>query len=82
MLPSPFFFCARSGLPAYNVRTGYKRLNGPWLTHVTFKEPGSSFDDLIANATAIARNEIAKSRHHLAIIDNQPMYPTTTRMNV
>ena len=44
--------------------------------------PGATFDDLVANATAVANANIAVANAgYLPFIDNQPLYPTTDRCN-
>ena len=44
--------------------------------------PGATPAQLLANASATADAAIAQSRSFLPFIDNQPLYPTTTRTNV
>ena len=56
-----YFGANHYGLPSYALPAGYRRLYGPWFTHVT---TGDAADDaaLIEHAAAVARAEIAENR--------------------
>jgi rhamnogalacturonan endolyase len=66
-----YFGANHYGLPAYQLPSGYRRLYGPWYTHVSV---GGSDDEVIANAAAAAQAEIAENREGASwIVDG--LYP-------
>ncbi|MHA7986387.1 polysaccharide lyase family protein [Rathayibacter sp. CAU 1779] len=66
-----YFGANHYGLPSYALQQGYRRLYGPWYTHLS---TGETDDEVIANATAAARTEIAENRAGASwIIDG--LYP-------
>jgi rhamnogalacturonan endolyase len=69
-----YFGANHYGLPSYHIDAGYRRLYGPWFTYVTTGSP-SRPDQMIAEAAAIARAEIAENRGGASWIDD-PLYPT------
>ncbi|MGN6127213.1 MAG: polysaccharide lyase family protein [Humibacter sp.] len=67
-----YFGANHYGLPGYNLPQGYRRLYGPWYTHLS---TGATDDEVIANAAAAAQTEIAENRAGASwIVDG--LYPT------
>ncbi|NNC10439.1 hypothetical protein HII28_00870 [Planctomonas sp. JC2975] len=54
-----YFGANHYGLPSYALNQGYRRLYGPWYTHLS---TGATDDEVIANAAAAAQIEIAENR--------------------
>jgi rhamnogalacturonan endolyase len=69
-----YFGANHYGLPSYPLQPGYRRLYGPWFTHVSAGDPADP-TAMIARETALARAEIAAVRHGAAWMDD-PLYPT------
>jgi rhamnogalacturonan endolyase len=71
-----YFGANHYGLPGYALQPGYRRLYGPWLTHVSVGDPDD--DDgaraLIAEGAAVARAEIEANRRGAAWV-HDPLYP-------
>jgi rhamnogalacturonan endolyase len=71
-----YFGANHYGLPSYPLQPGYRRLYGPWLTHVSVGDPDD--DDgagaLIAGGAAVARAEIEANRRGAAWVDD-PLHP-------
>jgi len=76
-----YFGANHYGLPAYTLQPGYRRLYGPWLTYVTVghrDDPGA----MIAEAAAIARDEIEANRRGSAWVDDALYPPPDQRTTV
>lgn len=54
-----YFGANHYGLPSYQLGQGYRRLYGPWYTHIS---TGATDAEVIANAAAAAQTEIAENR--------------------
>lgn len=68
-----YFGANHYGLPSYPLQPGYRRLYGPWLTHVTagHREDAPA---MIAEAAAVARAEIEANRRGAAWMQD-PLHP-------
>jgi rhamnogalacturonan endolyase len=66
-----YFGANHYGLPSYSLAQGYRRLYGPWYTHIS---TGATDDEVIANAAAAARAEIAENRNGASWISDD-LYP-------
>lgn len=68
-----YFGANHYGLPSYPLQPGYRRLYGPWLTHLTSGRRDHP-EAAIAEGAAVARAEIEANRHGSDWIDD-PLYP-------
>lgn len=77
-----YFVANHYGVPNLPVSKGQVLFRGPWLTHISALPAGSTEQQLLDDAAAVAGANIAQSMTYLPFIDNQPLYPTTARANV